>query len=64
MKNIDKIRKQEPIEIACMLSAIIEECRVKKELGKCGLCKDRYCTVQGMIDYLDTDDMRDSVFVG
>ncbi len=62
MSNIDKIRKQDVLEIACMMTAIIEECRVNIKLNQCEKCKNKYCTVQGMIDYLNMDDGRDTIF--
>ena len=62
MKNQDKLKRQDPVEVACMLSAIIEECIVKIKLNRCGSCMHKYCTVQGMVDYLNLDDGRESVF--
>ena len=62
MTNIEKIRKRDAVEIACMVSAIIEECRVNIKLNQCGKCKHKYCSVSGMVDYLNLDDGRDTTF--
>ena len=55
MTNIDKIRKQDVLEIACMIGAIIEECRVNIKLNQCNKCTQKVCTVRGAIDFLNMD---------
>ena len=62
MTNIDKIRKRDVLEVACMMGAIIEECRVNIKLNQCDKCTQKVCTVRGAMDYLNMDDGRDTIY--
>ena len=62
MRNIDKIRNRGVLEVACMMSAIIEECRVNIKTNQCDKCTHKVCTVRGAINYLKMDDGRETIF--